>query len=123
MNPTQYCERVISYLIIGSHGRRTPQPHPNPVQFFNLNPQHARGTAEAAALRRSVHGGHSASGDSVPTNFGELGTSLGDRFTVPNLAPGSAAPDVNATDIQTGGGHKKARRTSRRTSPSASCRP
>lgn len=55
-----------------------------------------------------------AYGDSVPTNFGELGTSLGDRFAGPNLAPGSAAPNVNATDIQTGGGRKKARRGSRR---------
>ena len=73
-----------------------------------------------------------AYGGSVPTSFGELGTSLGADFAGPNLAPGSGVDGVSASALQTGGARRRrtyARRKSarrgagkkRKTRASASC--
>ena len=61
-----------------------------------------------------------AYGGSVPTSFGELGTSLGADFAGPNLAPGNGVDGVSASALQTGGARrrrKSARRKSARRQP------
>lgn len=57
-----------------------------------------------------------AYGASVPTAFGELGTSLGADFAGPNLAPGSGVDGVSASSLQTGGARR--RKSARRRQPS-----
>ena len=56
-----------------------------------------------------------AYGGSVPTSFGELGTSLGADFAGPSLAPGSGVDGVSASALQTGGARRR-RKSARRKS-------
>jgi hypothetical protein len=71
-----------------------------PISYFGGNDSAAYTGKCGRSSIKTAYGG------SVPTSFGELGTSLGPDFAGPNLAPGSGVNSVSSA-MQTGGARRR----------------
>jgi hypothetical protein len=98
--PTKHQRRRLSHR--RSRTQRGGSRTVLPISYFGGDDSHSyTGKCGRTSFR-------TAFGESVPTSFGTLGTSLGPDFAGPNLAPGG--PGNEPTNIQTGGRRRRSNR-------------